>query len=188
MKVRDSGMPAAETWDEFFDPGFILGQLAFDPRADVADFGCGYGTFTVAAAARTTGIVHAIDVEAEMVEATLLRASALGLTNIHGVQRDFDSEGTALPDAAVGYAMLFNVLHAADPMPMLREACRVLKPGGRLAVIHWVHDAATPRGPDLAIRPRPDQCRRWLEDAGCEILIPFAALPPWHYGVVGARR
>jgi len=71
---------------------------------------------------------------------------------------------------------------------MLHEACRVLKPGGRLAVIHWVHDAATPRGPDLAIRPRPDQCRRWLEDAGCEILIRLAALPPWHFGVVGVRR
>src|SRR5262245_66130380 len=112
MKVRDSGMPAAATWDAFFDPGFILGQLAFDPCADVADFGCGYGTFAVAAAARTTGVVHAIDVEAAMVEAALARASALGLANVRGVRRDFDSEGTGLSAASVGYAMLFNVLHA----------------------------------------------------------------------------
>ena len=188
MKVRDSGMPAAATWDRFFDPGFILGQLAFDIRADVVDFGCGYGTFTVAAAARTTGTVHAIDVEAEMVELTLARARKLGLANVRGERRDFDTEGTGLRDASVSYAMLFNVLHAADPMPMLREACRVVKPSGRLAVIHWVQDAQTPRGPDLAIRPRPDQCRRWLEDSGCEILIPFAALPPWHFGVVGVRQ
>jgi SAM-dependent methyltransferase len=188
MKVRDSGMPEAAIWEGFFDPGTILARLDFDPQADVADFGCGYGTFTVAAAARTSGTVHAIDVEPAMVETTLARAGELGLANVRGIHRDFDTEGTGLPDGVVGYAMLFNVLHAADPMPMLREACRVLNPGGRLAVIHWVHDAATPRGPDLAIRPRPDQCRRWLEDAGCGIVIPFAALPPWHFGVVGVRR
>ena len=78
MKVRDSGMPAAATWEGFFDPGYVLGRLAFDVRADVVDFGCGYGTFTIAAASRTTGIVHAIDVEEEMVESTLARARSLG--------------------------------------------------------------------------------------------------------------
>jgi len=188
MKVRDSGMPEVATWDGFFDPVSILRKLAFDRQADVVDFGCGYGTFSVAAARMTTGLVHAIDLDAAMVAATSARASALGLGNVKAVQRDFDAGGTGLPDASVGYAMLFNVLHAEDPMPMMREACRVLKPGGKFAVIHWVHDAATPRGPDLAIRPRPGQCRDWLERAGCDILLPEVALPPWHFGVVGVRR
>ncbi len=187
MKVRDSGMPEAATWDGFFDPGTILGQLAFDDRADVVDFGCGYGTFTVAAASRTTGVVHAIDLDAGMVAATAARAASLGLANVRVMQRDFDAEGTGLPDASVGYAMLFNVLHARDPMPMLREATRILKPRGVLAVIHWVHDAGTPRGPELSIRPRPEQCQAWIGRAGCEIRIPRVALPPHHFGVVGRR-
>ncbi len=187
MKVRDSGMPEVGTWDEFFDPGAILGQLAFNGRADVVDFGCGYGTFTVAAASRTTGVVHAIDLDPVMVAATIERAESLGLANVLAIQRDFDAEGTGLPDASVSYAMLFNVLHAQDPMPMLREATRILKPRGVLAVIHWVHDAKTPRGPDLSIRPRPEQCRAWMERAGCEIRIPLVALPPYHFGVVGRR-
>lgn len=188
MKVRDSGMPDVATWDGFFDPAAVLGALAFDPGADVVDFGCGYGTLTVAAARMTTGTVHAVDVDPAMVAATSSRAAALGLGNVRVAVRDFDAERVGLADGSVGYAMLFNILHAADPMPMIREACRVLKPGGRLAVIHWLHDAATPRGPDLAIRPRPDQCRRWLEDAGCEIRISFVVLPPWHFGVLGVRR
>ena len=188
MKVRDSGMPDAATWDGFFDPAVVLGALAFDPRADVVDFGSGYGTFTVAAARMTTGTVHAVDVDPAMVAATSARATALALGNVRVVERDFDTSGVGLADSSVGYAMLFNVLHAADPMPMIREACRVLKPGGALAVIHWIHDASTPRGPDLAIRPRPEQCRHWLEDAGCEIRIPFVDLPPWHFGIVGVRR
>ena len=188
MRVRDSGMPDVATWDGFFDPGAILDKLAFDDRADVADFGCGYGTFTVAAAARTTGVVNAIDLDPEMVAATAARAASLGLVNVRAIQRDFDADGTGLPDASVGYAMLFNVLHAEKPMPMLREARRVLAPRGLLAVIHWVHDVKTPRGPDLAIRPRPEQCRAWMKKAGMAILLPQVSLPPFHYGLVGIRK
>ena len=188
MKVRDSGMPDVATWDGFFDPVAVLGALVFDPHADVVDFGSGYGTFTVAAARMTTGTVYAVDVDPAMVAATSARATALGLGNVRVVERDFESAGVGPADSSVGYAMLFNVLHAVDPMPMIRESCRVLKPAGRLAVIHWIHDASTPRGPELAIRPRADQCRQWLEDAGCEIWIPFVDLPPWHFGVVGERR
>ena len=188
MRVRDSGMPDVVTWDRFFDPGAILDKLAFDDRADVVDFGCGYGTFTVAAAARTTGVVAAIDLDPGMVAATAARAASLGLANVRAIQRDFDAEGTGLPDASVGYAMLFNVLHAEEPMPMLREARRVLAPRGLLAVIHWVHDAKTPRGPDLAIRPRPEQCRAWMEQAGLQVLFPEVKLPPFHFGLVGTRK
>ena len=38
--------------------------------------------------------------------------------------------GTGLADAAVGYAMLFNILHIEDPVGLLQEARRVLAPGG----------------------------------------------------------
>ena len=84
--------------------------------------------------------------------------------------------------------MLFNVMHAADPMPMLLEAHRVLAPRGLLAVIHWVRNAKTPRGPDLAIRPRPEQCRAWMKKAGMRVLLPQVSLPPFHYGLVGRRK
>lgn len=187
MKVRDSGMPGLATWEGFFDPVEVLRKLAFDPDAEVVDFGCGYGTFTVAAARMTTGTVLGVDIDAAMVDATAARAAAQGLTNVRVLLRDFDAEGSGQPDASAGYAMLFNVLHAEKPMPMVREAFRVLRPGGKIAVIHWVHDARTPRGPELAIRPQPSDCRAWLAQAGFRVTLPEVSLPPWHFGVVGIR-
>jgi ubiquinone/menaquinone biosynthesis C-methylase UbiE len=189
MKVRDSGMPGEGVWEGFFDARRILLQLAFDdPEADVVDFGCGYGTFSIAAARLTGGTVHALDIEPEMVDATAARAVSCGLENVRTELRDFIAEGTGLPDASVGYAMLFNILHAEDPLRLLREAHRVLQPGGTVGVIHWLYDAGTPRGPDLSIRPRPEQCQAWVRQAGFELLIPVVPLPPYHYGLVGRKR
>lgn len=188
MKVRDSGMPDDETWEGFFKPAEVLAALALtDPAADVIDFGCGYGTFSIAAAQRTAGTVYAMDIDPGMVRATAARASALGLLNVDTIQRDFVTSGTGLAEASTDYAMLFNILHAEDPLGLTREAFRILRPGGRVAAIHWIHDATTPRGPALAIRPRAEQCQRWFDDAGFELELPHVSLPPYHYGVVGRR-
>jgi SAM-dependent methyltransferase len=188
MKVRDSGMPDEAMWAQFFDARSILTTLDFSTtNADVVDFGCGYGTFTVAAARITSGTVYALDIDAEMIAATAAKAASFGLDNVRTIARDFVAEGTGLPNASADYAMLFNILHAEQPVELLREALRVLRPGGKAAVIHWIHDAATPRGPDLRIRPRPEQCRAWAQDAGFEIARPTIALPPHHHGLLGRK-
>ena len=132
---------------------------------DVVDFGCGYGTFTISAAKITSGTVHALDIDPEMVAITeQKRGRRLG--NVRTYVRDFIADGTGLPDASVQYVMLFNILHAECPDALLREAYRVLAPGGKLGIIHWNYDPTTPRGPAMTIRPRPEQCREWAESAG----------------------
>jgi SAM-dependent methyltransferase len=188
MKIRDSGMPDRPTWESFFDASQVLGQLGFSSSdEDVADLGCGYGTFTIAAARLTSGTVHAFDIEPEMIAATTAMARSWGLSNVRAVERDFASEGTGLPADSIGYAMLFNILHAEDATGLLREAFRVLRPLGVLSIIHWVHDARTPRGPDLSIRPRPEQCIDWAQQVGFVLQGSPILLPPYHYGLVARK-
>ena len=188
MKVRESGMPEEAMWAAFFDAPRILTQLGFDdPGADVVEFGCGYGTFTVACAARTRGTVFALDLEAEMLEVTQRKARESGLRNVRLLPRDFVADGTGLPESSAGYAMLFNILHAENPVGLLNEAYRVLRPGGKVGVIHWNYDPNTPRGPEMSIRPRPEQCQTWTREAGFVLAIPFVSLPPYHYGLVGQK-
>lgn len=182
-------MPEESTWGGFFEPEKVLNQLGLSPSCgEVVDFGCGYGTFTIPAARIAAGIVHALDIDPEMVRATAAEAEAAGLRNVKTCLRDFVTEGTGLPTASVGYAMLLNILHAECPKTLLQEAFRVLRPGGILGIMHWNYDPTTPRGPSMDIRPRPEQCRDWAVQAGFSLLDPgIVALPPYHYGMAMQR-
>jgi len=189
MKTRESGMPPEEMWQSFFDPIAVLTKLGLDTNCgDVLEFGCGYGTFTIPASLTVRGKVYAIDIEPEMLAITGEKANAVGIENIELMQRDFVAEGCGLTDNTVDYVMLFNILHAEERMALLREAWRVLRPSGKLAIIHWNYDSATPRGPSMVTRPKPGQCRAWAEKVGFAAISPTDIdLPPYHYGLLLER-
>jgi len=185
MKIRESGMPAQDFWETLFDVPAILDAFGFDAATgDVAELGCGYGTFTIPLARRIGGTVHALDLDPAMVAATAERAVAGKVANIRASVRDVLIDGFGVAPASCGAALLFNILHADDPLALLRAARDTLRPGGCIAVIHWRSDVSTPRGPPLTIRPTPDQVVAWAAQAGGLTLAaaPFA-LPPWHYGL-----
>ncbi|HRJ58761.1 MAG: class I SAM-dependent methyltransferase [Chloroflexi bacterium] len=188
MKTRESGMPNEQMWDNFFDPDAILDQLnVCKLTGTIVDLGCGYGTFTIPAARKNSGTIYALDIEGEMIQAVQEKANEAGVKNVFPVQRDFMVEGIGLPDNSCEYVMLFNLLHAEEPLKILMEAMRVLVPGGKTGVIHWNYDPTTPRGPSLDIRPRPEQCQEWIMLAGFELIVPHLDFPPFHYGMVGQK-
>ena len=81
--------------------------------------------------------------------------------------------------------MLFNILNVAHQLRFLGDARRILRPGRRVAVIHLNYDPSTAQGPSMAIRPRPSVCRRWIADAGFNVMRGIVNLAPDHYGVIG---
>jgi len=184
MKGKESGMPPKEVWEGFFNPAEILTVMGLDDRVvDVAEFGCGYGTFTIPAAKIIRGTIHAFDIEEEMVSAIKKEAGKEGLKNVNAMLRDFMAEGTGLKAGSIDYVMLFNILHIDNPEIMLREAWRVLKPDGRLGIMHWNYDPSTPRGPSMNIRLKPEQCIQLAEGSGF-IGPQQYDLRPYHYGIV----
>ena len=177
-------MPEEEMWADFFNAEEILRTFGLDQGVvGLVEFGCGYGTFTLAAARMVSGTVHALDIEPELIRLVEEKCRQAGIANVCAVVRDFVGQGSGLADQSVDVALLFNILHHDQPLALMAEAWRVLKPGGRLAVIHWNYDPTTPRGPALEIRPRPEQCIAWGEQAGF-LFAERYDLPPYHYGLL----
>lgn len=191
MKGRESGMPDEDRWATFFDADAAIRRLIATDAilGDVVEFGCGYGTFTLPAARRTTGSVTALDIEDDLVALVREKATDAGLANVRAARRDFVTAGTGLVDGSQSHAMIYNLLHIERPIDLLSEARRVLRPDGRLSVMHWRSDIATPRGPSLDIRPTPDQCRAWIEETGFSAIlsVDLSDCCPFHFGLVAER-
>lgn len=184
MKGRESGMPGKEAWEGFFEPARLLKVMGLGRHVEnVVEFGCGYGTFTIPAARLVSGTVYAIDIDAECIRMTQQEAKRQGIKASKFIERDFIENGTGLEDSSVDYAMLFNILHVEHPLGLLQEARRVLKPDGRVGIVHWNYDPATPRGPSMDIRPTPQQCIQWAQASGFSSPEQLD-LPPYHYGII----
>lgn len=184
MKVIESGMPDEGLWTTFFTPEGILQKMGLSPIIkDIADFGSGYGTFTIPAAKIVSGTVYAIDVEQEMVEYLKAKIRRQELTNIKVILQDIEAETTSLNDESVDYVMLFNILHGNTQKKLLSEAYRILKPQGTIGIIHWNYDPTTPRGPPMNIRLKPEKIIKLGEKIGFK-LEKQLDLKPYHYGLV----
>lgn len=191
MKIRESGMPDEAQWSSFFDCEMVIAKLlgATEIQGQVIEFGCGYGSFTVPAARRTRGLVTALDIEPGMIAVVREKAASLGLHNIRAELRDFVADGAGVDTGSQAHAMIFNLLHLAQPGELLREARRTLQDDGVLSVMHWRSDIPTPRGPPLAMRPTPGQCRQWMADAGFRAIesVDLQNGGPFHFGLIGMR-
>ena len=176
MRVRDSGMPDETYWESLFDVPLILDRLGLSRARNVAEFGCGYGTFTVPIAQTATGTVHTFDIDPAMIDRTRERVAGLP---VMCESRDVIADGFGVTADKV---LLFNILHCEKPVGLLRHAAAALAPGGEVAVIHWVY-RDTPRGPRLDVRPRPEQLIAWAAEAELSQVGGIIDLPPWHYGI-----
>jgi ubiquinone/menaquinone biosynthesis C-methylase UbiE len=188
MKARESGMPEEKIWEQFFDVNKILDELEINKEVEnLADLGFGYGTFTIPASKRIKGNIYAFDIEADLTEKLTARLKTNKIENVLPFNKDFITHGTGLQNEEVNYVMLFNILHAEKSNLILDEAFRILKKNGKIGVIHWNYDSSTPRGPSMLIRPKPEELKKIIIDAGFSIVKYNINLPPYHYGILAKK-
>jgi SAM-dependent methyltransferase len=112
----------------------LVVAAALAPGERVLDLACGTGCVTalVAAAVGAQGSVLGVDLSQRMVDA----AQRAALPNT--VFARMDAQLLALPDASFDVVLCsLGLMYLPDPAQALREACRVLRPGGRLVLSVW---------------------------------------------------
>ncbi len=121
-----------------------LAALVEDGRgARVLDLGCGAGHVSFNAAARA-GEIIAYDLSAEMLSVVAQAAAERGLGNI--ATRQGAAERLPFPDESFDCVLSrYSAHHWRDVEAALREAARVLKPGGIVGIV----DAVSPGSPLL---------------------------------------
>jgi SAM-dependent methyltransferase len=157
----------------------LLDAVGAGPGIRLLDVACGPGWLAAGAAERGAAAVGA-DFSAAMVAEASRRFPAIEF-------RQGDAEALPFPDGCFdAVAISFGLMHLARPERALREARRVLRPGGRIGFTVWcapadavglglVLDAVRAHGnPEVPLPPGPPffrysdpvESRRALLDAG----------------------
>ncbi|MGE5815317.1 MAG: class I SAM-dependent methyltransferase [Acidobacteriota bacterium] len=145
---EDLGILEGPDRDAWQKPEQIMDALGIADGATVADLGAGGGWFTVRLARRVgpTGLVYAEDVQPQMIESIRRRVEREGLKNVQTVH------GTAidprLPPSAVDAVLIVETYNELeDPVALLRNVARALKPRGRLGIVEFKSDGLGPGPP-----------------------------------------
>ena len=119
------------------DPETVLGKLALEPDAVVADIGCGPGVFSLRfARAVPRGVVYAVDVEPKQLDSLREHLLAGGFDNVVPVLASYSTPH--LPPNSCDLIFIADTYHHIDDrVTYMRGLQRILRRGGRLAILEY---------------------------------------------------
>lgn len=168
----------------------ILEALGVQPGDHVADIGSGrtgHFAFGAASLVGDEGRVYAVDVVPEIVHALDRHRGLRSALNVYPLWGDVErARGVDIDDASLDLVLAVHMLNAVtDHDAMAQELRRMVRPGGRIAVIDWHPDAAHPLVATLPRTVSAQTSDTLFTDAGC---TKCGELTPsrWHWGRVYA--
>lgn len=175
--------PDREAWQK---PDQVMDALRVAEGTTVADLGAGGGWFTMRLARRVGrfGRVYAVDVQRLMIEAIERRVEREGLNNVTAILGEYDNPKLP-PDARTDAVLIVDAFHEMeDPVRLLTNVARTLKPHGRIGIIDYREGDGGP-GPDAAERVPPSVVISQASAAGLRLIEQQNFLPYQYFLIFG---
>jgi SAM-dependent methyltransferase len=156
--------PDREAWQK---PEEVMDALYVGEGSVVADLGAGGGWFTIRLARRVTrnGTVYAQDIQRLMIEAIGRRVEREGLTNVKTVLGTGADPFPGLAPGTLDAVLIVDAFHEmTEPVVLLRNVARALKPQGRIGIIDYREGDGGP-GPKAEERVPPKVIVATAKDA-----------------------
>ncbi len=152
-------------------------ELVDPVDADVADIGCGGGTYTRAWLELGASTVTGVDFSAQILGAAREALDLPGARFVLG-----EAAATGLPDSSVDVVFQRALVHHVDDLhAVVMEAARVLRPGGALIIQDRTTD-------DAFVPGSPTHPRGWLFDIAPQLRAVEAQRRPESYKLVRAME
>lgn len=164
-------------------PVETLKRLGYHEGGTFADIGCGTGLFTFPASEiGGSAQIYAVDVSEEMLGDVRSVAAKKSIVNIITVKSDaYDFK---LSDGAADFILICAVLHEIDDKArFIKEAKRICKTGGKIAVIDF-GETDTGFGPPMRMRIKSGETADLLTEAGFTGIVTLD-ISQAYYAVTG---
>jgi len=177
----------ARARDGWQRPDEVVQALELAPDAVVADVGAGSGYFSERfSRLLPTGHVYASDVQDEMLARLDARVTKRELANVTVVRAGFDDPG--LPERCCDLVFFSSVYkEILDRVGYMTRVRRLLRPGGRVAILEFRPDAPG-AGPPREIRLTPGRIEAELVAAGFELLQSHDFVAPESFQIFAPSR
>jgi ubiquinone/menaquinone biosynthesis C-methylase UbiE len=154
---------------EWLAPSEVLNTLNLHAGQTVADVGAGTGYLSLPFAqfVGPKGKIYAVDAQAGVLSLLQQKIDRSHVSNVILIHAE--AHETGLPASCCGLFFMANVWHEIEHQSaVLKEAMRVLEPGGRVAILDWRPDVEPVHGPPVADRIDVSRAMESLRFAGFE--------------------
>ena len=170
---------------EYMPPDYIWRAMGYGGKGDVIDIGAGTGFFALQFNRISPGVkIYACDLSDVMVD--WMKGNLPLEVRDTIVPMMMAESSVPLGDSIAGLVYMINLHHELEePAKLIREARRLLMPGGLLAIIDW-KKAETPSGPPMEIRVEESLIEAQMTEGGFTNIKKHAGFA-YHNFLVGQR-